>query len=25
VFQPPKNFRPVSKDEMDRILNALMN
>jgi GLPGLI family protein len=24
VFQPPKNFRPVSKDEMDRILNALM-
>lgn len=24
-FQPPRNFRPVTKDEMDRILYALMN
>ncbi len=24
-FQAPKNFRPVSKDEMDRILSALLD
>ena len=24
-FQAPKNFRPVSREEMDRIMNALMN
>ena len=24
-FQPPKNYRPVSKAEMESILNALMN
>ena len=24
-FQAPKNFRPVSKEEMDRILSALLD